>query len=717
MPRIHSIALLAIAALIGVASDAAPAALPRGDDPQAFTYHDLLRATASYNRRTMSQAYETVGKRDPKWDAAALEFLDGMGLYFTFGPTNAIYRPERLPAWDEIVRHGKAAIDAGCDDPLVRYCHAVTLDDVGRPDQAMAVMPQIAEELFASKYHPMRALAAAVRWGKTLNLETQKVELRRADDWIMKSAIRMASGEFPEYDRRVIYSHVSDSFRTLERQKMFYDEIRKLPKADPWMVNMVGGAYHVDAAWARRGGGWARDVAEEGWRGFFNELSKARTCFKAAHEIEPNYPEPATGMITVAMGAGRQLGEDTRTWFDRAIAAQLDYWPALNAYRWSIYPRWGGSHWAMYNLGVECLQTGRYDTTLPYFFIETIESIEADGNDRVWEMPGLYENATVCLTSYGKQKFDGASWYDSLLVGIAWNLGKTEDAKAIIDRLGDRMDGQPLFRYTAFPRRLVSLIHAMHGPHAKRLEEAQAHEDDDKPDEAAKVYREIAAALKEDDPAAYYVRNRVSDLELEKQFDAGDWVKLVPPKDLNGWYAYGDDWSVEGDAIVGKANPRDTQLVCGADFGGRYEVRCRVEYVKGEQYAAYGGAVIASDGPTSRYGALVRLNHPKMILRSGEDYRQSFPAASGESNEIHVTVWDRHLTALVNGKPGAVNYQLWTNPEQIGTHVGVAAYHGGAGSIVRIKDLQIRRLTKPPAGLPRGQVPADGEDGEDGDAA
>jgi hypothetical protein len=464
----------------------------------------------------------------------------------------------------------------------------------------------------------------------------------------------------------------------------------------------------VNAAWAKRGGGWARDVTEQGWRGFFDELAKARTCLEAAHKIQPDYPEAATQMITVAMGAGQDLGEDTRTWFERAIAAQVDYWPALNAYRWSLYPRWGGSHFAMYNLGLECLNSGRFDTTLPYFFIETIEKIEEDGNDRVWEMPGLYENAAACLTSYGKQKFPGASWYESRLVGIAWNLGKTNDAKATIERLGDKLDEEPLFKDTAFPRRLVSLIHAAHGPHAKRLEQAQELEDDEKPDEAAKIYREIAAQLKPDDPAAYYVRNRITDLDLEKQFASGDWVKLLPPIDLIGWYAYGNDWTVDGDAIVGKAKPHDTQLVCGADFGARYEVRCRVEYVQADQYAAYGGPVVASDGPTSRYAALVRPNHPRLLLRSGEDYRQSFPATCGPSNDVHVTVWDGHLNATVNGKPALAHYRFWTNPSQTGTHVGVAAYHGGAGSVVRIKDLQIRRLTKRPD-LFNGPQPAPGQ--------
>ena len=103
----------------------------------------------------------------------------------------------------------------------------------------------------------------------------------------------------------------------------------------------------------------------------------------------------------------------------------------------------------------------------------------------------------------------------------------------------------------------------------------------------------------------------------------------------------------------------------------------------------------------------MRLNHARLLLRSGPDYRQSFPATAGDSNDIHVTVWEGHLNATVNGKPALGHYQFWTNPSQVGTHVGVAAYHGGAGSIVRVKDLQIRRLTKRP-NLFNGPQPAPG---------
>src|SRR5689334_10993665 len=63
-----------------------------GDDPKAYTQHDLLRAELDFNKRTLAGAYNAVGDRNPKWDDAAVRFLDAMAVYFTYGPAQPIYK-------------------------------------------------------------------------------------------------------------------------------------------------------------------------------------------------------------------------------------------------------------------------------------------------------------------------------------------------------------------------------------------------------------------------------------------------------------------------------------------------------------------------------------------------------------------------------------------------------------------------------------------------
>jgi len=62
-------------------------------------------------------------------------------------------------------------------------------------------------------------------------------------------------------------------------------------------------------------------------------------------------------MIAVAMAGEAEPSETPRVWFDRAVAAQFDYYEAYSSLLWSLRPRWLGSHEEMYDFGLECLAT------------------------------------------------------------------------------------------------------------------------------------------------------------------------------------------------------------------------------------------------------------------------------------------------------------------------------------------------------------------------
>ena len=115
----------------------------------------------------------------------------------------------------------------------------------------------------------------------------------------------------------------------VEQQADFYQN-SKANNADPWLLNMVGGKFHVNAAWKKRGNGVANTVTQLGWEGFSKELGDANESFQAAYKLQPTYPEAATTMITVAMGQNDAPG--LRQWFDRAVQGQFDYEHAYDLY-------------------------------------------------------------------------------------------------------------------------------------------------------------------------------------------------------------------------------------------------------------------------------------------------------------------------------------------------------------------------------------------------
>ena len=71
-------------------------------------------------------------------------------------------------------------------------------------------------------------------------------------------------------------------------------------------------------------------------------------------------------------------GETPRFWFDQAVAAQLDAPGAHRTLRWAIRPRWGGSHEEMLRFGLECLNTRRFDTSVPDVFADVVFDIKEE---------------------------------------------------------------------------------------------------------------------------------------------------------------------------------------------------------------------------------------------------------------------------------------------------------------------------------------------------
>ena len=155
----------------------------------------------------------------------------------------------------------------------------------------------------------------------------QSPPVRLAIDWIGEVA-----GEASARDGgqrmllAAIDAHWPDLFGGHWRET--YDAVRRNPKADPYVVALLGARCNRDEGWQARGTGWAYQVTPEGWRGFGEHLVKARELYLQAWTLRPDFPEAATGMIGLTMADYGVTGSSVYTWFNRAIAAQVDYRPA-----------------------------------------------------------------------------------------------------------------------------------------------------------------------------------------------------------------------------------------------------------------------------------------------------------------------------------------------------------------------------------------------------
>ena len=126
--------------------------IPNG--PNARTERDVRRASAAFHRRTLAEAYEKISPHDPRWDKAALAFLE------TFAK-QAVAKTEMKPS--QLAAQAKAVIDLGCNDPLVLYCYGVALQEMTRPHDAEPVLKRALAGLEKRKYPRVRLWSAADR--------------------------------------------------------------------------------------------------------------------------------------------------------------------------------------------------------------------------------------------------------------------------------------------------------------------------------------------------------------------------------------------------------------------------------------------------------------------------------------------------------------------------------------------------------------------------
>ena len=344
-----------------------------------------------FNRRTLAEAYQQVGMRDPKWDDLVMQYLENYAQCFSESRT--------APSAESLRAAGKEITGLGCKDPLVLYCYGVAqawCNDVVGAEESLAAA---AEGLLKSKYPAIRKRYAATRMAylvRNYGFKRQSGYESWRTQAIALIARSLQDGSYRDGEQRVFIMQFDPDWDDLflDKREEVYQAIKAIKGIDPWILKVVEGNYWLARAWEARGTGWANTVTDEGWKGFYAGLAKARTSLTSAWKMHADYPEAAAKMIRVAMGEGDRQKETPRDWFGRAIQAQADYLPAYDHYEFDLFPRWGGSHEAMLSFGSECLATKRFDTAIPYqYYVMLLKVI----NDIDWTFPGFQEVLKSCI--------------------------------------------------------------------------------------------------------------------------------------------------------------------------------------------------------------------------------------------------------------------------------------------------------------------------------
>jgi hypothetical protein len=570
------------------------------------------------------------------WLADAIEVLRGAAFNLANGSENAIAKPD-FKAPEPLVAKAKAVRAAGCDDPLFNFVTAY-LDTAnhGPHRDRIALAESHWDELLAGGDSPHLKMFAAgwIRFHSAESRQTKdKDRVGRMEAVLPKLVENALTAIADDEDALGFYQLQSRDTGTgpdeLQLQTYLWphhDEIRPFldkPNVPSWLRDTIIGERAVWAAWEARGNGWAREVKQDGWKGFGEQLEIAARHLTAAWQAKPELPFAARKMITVTMG--QSCGDAMlRVWFDRSTAACFDYMPAYLSLNWAYRPRWGGSHELMLAVGRAALATGRHDTFVPRVYLWVMDDISEDLSDRtsfmaqreLWKPCGEVVRG---MLTHAKTETDRTY---ALSRGIMFAVAGHDYSTAAEFR---RQLKQPILPisdtnlykiYGVWHFEWRGILAIQTNPEAaKILDDAEAdywsHRLDAAREGYSKLVRmpEVAAEVETKD----LVEQRLAAIEVEQRLKTGEWVKLSESEHQLLWRNQ-DPYRFEPlpGGILSEKNHPSPSTYMTARVGLDFELRAKLDNPPGADRAQF-GCYLACQRANSEFATVMcgRTGMPK----------------------------------------------------------------------------------------------------------
>jgi hypothetical protein len=308
----------------------------------------------SYNLSTTTEAYQTAGRKDPKWD---LEVGRAFTIYSRIRAwTNG--NPNALPAE---LRNSLARLAAlGCDDPLVGYLQLRfgTASEDRAPGKS-AQWQQVARSLQASRYPNLRKFYANV-WAAQIVGAPQKVTWLEMATANLEGALRERAIPAIEVDQSLDLLFSSPWWAEPTRWTLY--TVLEPALTNQWKntfpAHLTRGRALLSHAWEARGLGYASTVSEQA------AVEMARRLTAAAESLEKAWQIKRDGRVCIEMmrvELGQHRGQaQLDLWFERGMKLNPNNYELCSEKLEYLRPRWYGSIDEMIAFGRACTLNTNY---------------------------------------------------------------------------------------------------------------------------------------------------------------------------------------------------------------------------------------------------------------------------------------------------------------------------------------------------------------------
>jgi hypothetical protein len=409
----------------------------------ASIYEQQLSAEISWMRQSARDAYAAGGHTDPRWDTAAQKAID-LAVVPKMDRTRTTRDDQRSIALIA------AAIDAGCDDPLISFLYLRRLRQANRITllEAARQMDKPVAGVLAGSYPAFWQMDAALFRADQLLGAAASRQARRtfraagSDITLARKLLPQitAAADFPRPDLRTISDQLLQLQIRLtqnpkEAEEQVADDLHAAGASESVILDFRG-RYHVCVI----RGDWNWCAVPPDQRFFTRtvnldtEAAAAAECLSRSWQLDKNDPDAATMMVRLARLHGMPE-EELNTWFSRAMEAYTNNFDACSE-KMHYLMKYRDADAAI-EFGRACLASGNWQGRIPFVLVDAHLDIayrqRGDsylGQDEVWK-----DSSTVC-ENYLK-RYPHSARDRSFYTTLACRAGKWEIANREFQRLGD----------------------------------------------------------------------------------------------------------------------------------------------------------------------------------------------------------------------------------------------------------------------------------------
>jgi hypothetical protein len=388
-------------------------------------------AQFEYNLKTSLQSYDSIGRRNPKWDAEARQVLK------TFALVRAWTNGTTVELVSELRTNLSRLEELQCDDPLIRYvCWRFGSGKHRSAKEYTTAIEQIASALQESGYPEIRKFYATYWYRKSLqeseaNNPEKAFLLEKADFFLAKALDDKSMGQ-READQAcealMAGAWCSDPTR--------WTIYRALEPAltnrwnDASFALLAKGRAYLCHAWMARGAGFANTVTDTGWKSFAERLDVADEALETAWKLNPTDPRICLEMIRVELGQGHGRAR-MEMWFQRGMSLAPASYDLCYEKMWYLRPRWYGSTQDMIDFGRQCTTNSNWKGDVRLMLADAHYDVASDIQDKVqrtayWLQPDVWKDIHFTFEEFFKLYPDAVGYRHNYARYAAW-CGKWDE--------------------------------------------------------------------------------------------------------------------------------------------------------------------------------------------------------------------------------------------------------------------------------------------------